>query len=180
MAALVICRSLMLCSFSFRFAFNAPIGSVPIHQDMEKGEQPTGCLQIDPGSEAFSEQLGCFVVDGPASHVDGLEPLGHRAGHCIRVAVADKAIILKQPAERGERQTVTKDWCAVLGGDGYNEPSVGQGKTQPIGSAVVTNGCKAIIVQEVEVATVCSRFLSLSICLPKDPSRETAQSRKLD
>lgn len=82
--------------------FNAPIRSVLLQQDMEKGKQPTGRLQIDVNfrSEAFSEQFGCFVVDGAASHVDCLEPLGPRAGHCIRVAVAHKAVILEKPAER--------------------------------------------------------------------------------
>lgn len=78
--------------------FNAPTGSVPLHQDMEKGEEPTGGLQIDidPGSEAFSEKLGSFVVNGPASHVDGLKSLRYRADHCIRVAVAHKTVIPKQ------------------------------------------------------------------------------------
>lgn len=92
---------------------------------MEKGEQPTGSLQIDidPAPEAFPKQLGCFVVNGPASHVDGLEPLGHRADHCIRVAVADQAVIPKERAERGERQMVTKDWRPVLSDDGYDQRS---------------------------------------------------------
>lgn len=130
----------MLCSLSFRDCTMASARvkcadrERPAPSGMEKGEQPTGSLQIDidPGPEAFPEQLGCFVVNGPASHVDGLEPLGHRADHCIRVAVADQAVIPKQPAERGKRQMVTKDWRPVLSDDGYDQPPVGQGKGQPI------------------------------------------------
>lgn len=75
---------------------------------------------------------------------------------------------------------VTKDGRPVLSGDGHDQPPVGQDKAKPIGSTAVTNGCKAIVVQEVEDRDSLFTFLVFVRLPSKDPSRETAQSRKLD
>ncbi|SEI14656.1 hypothetical protein SAMN05216228_102819 [Rhizobium tibeticum] len=45
---------------------------------------------------------------------------------------------------------MTKDWRPLLSGDGYDQPPVGQCKAQPVGSAAMANGRKAVVVQEVK------------------------------
>ena len=70
----------------------------------DQGEQAPGGVEIhlDLAGEAFLEQLGGFVVQGAAGHVDRLDAPGAVAAHRFEIGIADREIVADRAAEAGE------------------------------------------------------------------------------
>src|SRR5438309_2374921 len=78
----------------------------PDVQDADEAEEAAGGVEIQlhlPG-EAFLEELGGFVVDGAAGHVDRFQPVRRFGADGFEIAVADREIVAHRALEAGEAE----------------------------------------------------------------------------
>ena len=93
-------------------------------QHADEGEQAPRrvVIDFDLAGEAFAQQLGAFVVDAAAAHVEGFDLRRRRGADGFEIALADQKVILDHAAERRERKHDAAMFGAVLQPDVEDEP----------------------------------------------------------
>ena len=123
---------------------------IPPMQHADQREQAARSVEIEVhlARQPLHQEVGAFVVQGAAAHVERLDAVGRRGADRRVIAVAHRVIVLHHAPQRREREKMRHHRRAVGATDIESKARAGNAQVQRERSLLVVRG-KGVVLEQI-------------------------------